>query len=135
MPGPIACEVIAPIGDSTSKLKSINKIHGDIESVEGLLPAFKDVSKHIPVVCEALKAAKQHIQQRKDDSTCAEMKPSVEGCKGKATNLAVLFTKVVPRTADERVECYRLAVRELGERSRVETERRNGGRPKLIDGG
>ncbi|OTA01684.1 hypothetical protein A9Z42_0020180 [Trichoderma parareesei] len=49
------------------------------------------------------------------------MKPSVEGCKDKATNLAVLFTKVVPRAADERMECYRLAVRELGERSRVET--------------
>ncbi|KAK1241852.1 hypothetical protein MKX07_007675 [Trichoderma sp. CBMAI-0711] len=121
MPGPIACEVIALIGDSTSKFQSINEIHGDIESIEGLLSAFKNVGRHIPVVCKALEAAKQHIRQKKDDGTCAEMKPSVEGCKDKATNLAVLFTKVVPRAADERMECYRLAVRELGERSRVET--------------
>ncbi|KAL5610682.1 hypothetical protein FOBRF1_006799 [Fusarium oxysporum] len=121
MPGPEATQVLALIRATISILKSAEEVHGDADDAKSLPPAFHDVAKHLQVVCDALDIAQKQIRQRKDDSACAETKPSVEECKGKAARLENLFLKVVPSAAAETTERYREAVRELGKGSRVET--------------
>ncbi|EHK19755.1 uncharacterized protein TRIVIDRAFT_68240 [Trichoderma virens Gv29-8] len=117
----LVSKIITSIGEAISKFMSIGDVHGDINTVEGLPPAFKDVNKHIPTVCEALTAAQGHIRDRKEDRISTEMTSTVEECKIKATRLAALFLNVVPQETDDRVKFYHIAVRQLGERSRVET--------------
>ncbi|KAL7946933.1 hypothetical protein V8C42DRAFT_319209 [Trichoderma barbatum] len=77
--------------------------------------------EHIPIIRSALRTVREQIQLRKDDTTCTNMKVSVEGCKLKATHLAELYLEVVSLAADARVEHYRKAVREQGEMGHVET--------------
>ncbi|GFP58958.1 hypothetical protein TASIC1_0011032500 [Trichoderma asperellum] len=121
MPGPVATEVVSLVRATMSKLESVGDIYGDTDNAEGLPPAFHEVGKHVSTVYHALKMSKEQILQRKDDSSCAEMKPSAEDCKRKADCLEKLFSKVVPSAANEKMENYRMAVRELGNESRVET--------------
>jgi hypothetical protein len=134
MPGPLATEVATVIKAVLSTFENINDIYQDstnAESIpaakfeslppsdaESLPPAFHDVEKHVPTVCGILQVIREHIRKRKDDSTCAGMKSIAEECKNKADRLEELFSKVIP--SGMKMESYRMAVREMDNKSRVE---------------
>ncbi|KAL7918349.1 hypothetical protein ACQKWADRAFT_304398 [Trichoderma austrokoningii] len=136
MPGPLATEVAILIKAAFSTFENISDIYGDTVNTESLpatnveslqpsnaespLPAFHDVARHVPTVCEILQVIREHIRKRKNDGTCAGMKSIAEECKRKADCLEKLFLKVIPSAADKKMECYRIAVREMGNESRVE---------------
>ncbi|RYO79301.1 hypothetical protein DL764_010030 [Monosporascus ibericus] len=121
MPGSEAIQVLSLARATIWSLKSVEEVHGDVGDAESLPPAFQEVAKHLQVVCDALETAQKQIRQRKDDGACAEMKPSLEECKGKAARLEKLFLTVVTSAAAQRMERYREAVREMGKGNRVET--------------
>lgn len=136
MPGPLATEVATLIRAALSAFQNVGEIYGDTASpeslpatnneslppsnAESLPPAFHDVGKHVETVCKALEKIKTHVRGRKDDSTCAEMKPIAEECKRKAECLEKLFSRVVPSAADKKMECYRMMVQKMGGESRIE---------------
>ncbi|PNP41479.1 hypothetical protein TGAMA5MH_06579 [Trichoderma gamsii] len=126
MPGLLATEVATLIKASLSAFENISEIYGDtanteslpLSNAESLPPAFHDVGKHVPTVCEVLQEIRKRVRERKDDSTCAGMKSIAEECKRKADCVEKLFSKVIP--SDKKMECYRTAVREMGNESRIE---------------
>lgn len=126
MPGPLAAEVVSLVNDTVSKFEYISKIYSaaikaennPTANAEDLPSAFHDVGKHVPIVRDALKAIEDHIWQRQDDKTCTGMKTIAEECEGKADCLKKLFSKVVP--SDKKMESYRMAVRDLDNKNRVE---------------
>lgn len=129
MPGPLAIEVANLIKRAQSEFEIIRDNYYEdptnVESppaanAENLPPAFHDVGKHVPVVCDILEVVREHTRERNDDSTCAEMKCYAEECKGKADCLEKLFSKVIGSAADKKIECYRAFVRGMDDESRVE---------------
>ncbi|KAK8087710.1 hypothetical protein PG997_002671 [Apiospora hydei] len=120
MLGPEATHVRNSVRDVKSALENLGNDYSNPSDPEELPAAFAEVLKHLPPVCDALACAKAQIEQRKDESTWAEVKDSMDQCKAKASSLESIYGKVVPSAAAQRMERYRNAVRGLGKGGRVE---------------
>lgn len=88
---------------------------------QGLPKNFKNSALRLPLVLKLLTDAKQFILNSNDESLTSAFKPVLEDCKTNATQLQILFDKVVPEADASRLDRYTKAARTIGKRGRVET--------------
>jgi len=115
-------EIIGIISGIITVLDATTKVYSAATDVSGLPPAFRDVSKRIPLIQDTLRAAETRLNKcDQAEDFYKAMKFTLECCKDKAERLQKIFQTVTPRDGTPRFERYVQATRTLGKGNRVET--------------
>jgi hypothetical protein len=122
MSGAEAILVLGVISSVITVVETIVKIYNDVKEADGIPATFREAARRLPLVRDTLRIAESRIHDRSlDEEGCRAIKPTVEECKDKALRLELVFRKVMPQGEFSRLERYRIAIRALGQESKVET--------------
>ncbi|KAK4205918.1 putative HET containing-domain vegetative incompatibility protein, partial [Rhypophila decipiens] len=86
------------------------KIYSAANDASGIPEAFRDIATRLPLVCKTLQTVSGNLTNTIPDEECCEaIKPVLQRCKGRATQLEQIFKDVMPPADASRMQRYALA--------------------------
>lgn len=115
-------EVIGIISGIIAIVDATAKVYNAANDALGLPEAFRDIVIRLPLVRKTLQTVSRNLNNTNpDEEYCKAIKPVLERCENRATQLDKIFKSVVPQADASRMERYVHAVRTLGKGDTVET--------------
>lgn len=114
-------EVIGVISGVIAIVDATVKIYNAANDASGIPEAFRDAALRLPLVRKTLQTVSENNDSIPDEEWCVAIKPIVQRCKDRATQLEEIFKDVVPQADASRMERYVLASRTWGKRDTVES--------------
>ena len=115
-------EVIGIISGIIAIVDATAKVYNAANDASGLPEAFRDVATRLPLVCKTLRTVSGNLNNTIPDEECYKaIKPVVQRCENRATQLEKIFKDVVPQADASRMERYVLAVRTWAKGDTVES--------------
>jgi hypothetical protein len=115
-------EIIGIISGVIAIIDATAKIYNAANDASGLPQAFRDVATRLPLVHETLQTVSSNLNDTNpDDEHYKAVKPVLQRCEDRATQLQKIFKDVVPQEDALRMERYVLAIRTLGKGNAVES--------------
>ncbi|KAK0731912.1 quinon protein alcohol dehydrogenase-like superfamily [Lasiosphaeris hirsuta] len=115
-------EVIGIISGVIAIIDATAKIYNAAKDASGLPEAFRDIATRLPLVCKTLQTVSRNLNNTIPDEECYEaIKPVLQRCESRATQLEKIFTDVIPQADASRMERYALAALTWGKGDTVES--------------
>lgn len=114
-------EILGFISAIIGIIDGASKLWTAIGNTSHLPEAFHEVVRHLPLVRDTLQTIEQRLEQRNfDQNTYMSIKPTLTSCADRAERLRNILQEVIAQPDASRIQRYRLAVRRLGQESKVE---------------
>ncbi|KAK4140202.1 putative HET containing-domain vegetative incompatibility protein [Dichotomopilus funicola] len=115
-------EVIGIISGVIAIIDATAKIYSAANDASGLPEAFRDIATRLPLVCKTLQTVSGNLNNTIPDEECCEaIKPVLQRCESRATQLEKIFKDVIPQADASRMERYALAALTWGKGDTVES--------------
>ena len=115
-------EVIGIISGVIAIIDATTKIYSAAKDASGLPEAFRDIATRLPLVCNTLQTLSGNLTSTIPDEECCEaIKPVLQRCESRETQLEKIFKDVIPPADASRMERCALAALTWGKGDTVES--------------